>query len=68
MSQAGFFDFEQRKDQLDAHGNPLKVIEDAVDFEAFRPTLMKVRERERKSNAGRPAYDVVLMFKMLLLE
>lgn len=67
MSQAGFFDFEQRKDQLDAHGNPLKVLEDAIDFEAFRPTLMKVRERDRKSNAGRPSYDVVLMFKMLVL-
>jgi IS5 family transposase len=68
MSQAGFFDFEQRKDQLDAHGNPLRVLEDAVDFEAFRPTLRKVRAGERKSNAGRPAYDVVLMFKMLILQ
>lgn len=68
MSQAGFFDFEQRKDQLDAHGNPLRVLEDAIDFEAFRPTLLKVREKQRKSNAGRPAYDVVLMFKMLLLQ
>jgi transposase, IS5 family len=68
MSQAGFFDFEQRKDQLDAHGNPLRVLEDAIDFQAFRPTLMKVRDKQRKSNAGRPAYDVVLMFKMLVLQ
>lgn len=68
MSQAGFFDFQQRKDQLDAHGNPLRVLEQALDFEAFRPTLMKVRDKDRKSSAGRPAYDVVLMFKMLILQ
>ena len=68
MSQAGFFDFQQRKDQLDAHGNPLKALEDAVDFEAFRPTLVKVRAKERKSGAGRKPYDVVLMFKMLILQ
>lgn len=53
MSQAGFFDFQQRKDQLDAHGNPLKALEDAVDFEAYRPTLERVHARERKSDAER---------------
>lgn len=68
MSQAGFFDFAQRKDQLDAHGNPLRVLEDAIDFEAFRPTLATVRDKHRKSNAGRKPYDVVLMFKMLVLQ
>ncbi len=68
MSQAGFFDFEDRLDQLNAHGNPLRTIEDALDFERFRPTLQRVRERERKSNAGRKAYDVVMMFKLLVLQ
>jgi transposase, IS5 family len=68
MSQAGFFDFEQRKEQLDAHGNPLRLLEDALDFEAFRQTLLKVRDKQRKSNAGRKPYDVVLMFKMLVLQ
>lgn len=68
MSQAGFFDFEQRKAQLDAHGNPLRVLEDAIDFEAFRETLSQVRDKHRKSNAGRRPYDVVLMFKMLVLQ
>jgi IS5 family transposase len=67
MSQAGFFDFEQRLDQLNAQGNPLHTLEQAIDFEAFRPTLAKVREKPRKSNAGRRAFDVVLMFKMLVL-
>lgn len=68
MSQAGFFDFECRLDQLNAHGNPLRTLEEAIDFEAFRPTLQRVRDKPRKSNAGRKAYDVVLMFRMLLLQ
>lgn len=68
MSQAGFFDFQQRKDQLDAHGNPLKALEEAIDFQAFRPTLERVHEKQRKSDAGRRPYDVVLMFKVLVLQ
>ena len=32
MSQAGFFDFVQRKNQLDAHGHPLRVLEKTLDF------------------------------------
>jgi len=68
MSQAGFFDFEDRLDQLNAHGNPLRLLEEAIDFEAFRPILNRVRRKHRKSNAGRKAYDVVLMFRMLVLQ
>ena len=67
MSQAGFFDFEQRLDQLNTHGNPLRTLEEAIDFEAFRPILKRVRDKRRKSNAGRKPHDVILMFKMLVL-
>lgn len=67
MSQAGFFDFEQRLDQLNAHGNPLERLNEAVGFERFRSTLDKVHERHRKSHAGRKPCDVVVMFKMLVL-
>lgn len=68
MSQAGFFDFDNRLEQLNAHGNPLQTLDDAVDFEAFRDTLERVRDKPRKSNAGRKPYDAVLMFKMLILQ
>lgn len=67
MSQAGFFDFEDRLAQLNAQGNPLHTLEQAVDFEAFRPTLEQVRDKPRKSNAGRKPFDVVMMFKTLVL-
>ena len=68
MSQAGFFDFEHRLDQLNAHGNPLRTLDEAIEFEAFRSTLEPVRDKPRKSHAGRTPYDVVLMFKMLVLQ
>ena len=68
MSQAGFFDFEHRLDELNAHGNPLRTLDAAIEFEAFRPTLEPLRDKPRKSHAGRKPYDVVLMFKMLVLQ
>lgn len=68
MSQAGFFDFDHRLDQLNRHGNPLHVLDQAIDFEAFRPTLERVYDKPRKSNAGRRPFDVVMMFKMLVLQ
>ena len=67
MSQAGFFDFAERLEQLNQAGNPLAKLDELVDFEQFRPTLMEVRQKPRKSNAGARPFDVVLMFKMLVL-
>ena len=68
MSQAGFFDFDERLDELNAHGNPLPRIDDAVDFERFRSTLDAVRDKPRKDHSGRRPFDVVLMFKLLVLQ
>jgi IS5 family transposase len=67
MSQAVFFDFEQRPEQLNAHGAPLQRLEAAVDFEAFRPTLARAHEKQRKGDAGRKPCDVVVMFRMLVI-
>jgi len=36
--------------------------------ERLRPLLEPVHEKARKSNAGRKPFDVVLMFKMLVLQ
>lgn len=66
--QPGFFDLEDRHTQLEKLGDPLPKLERVVDWEGFRPVLQKVREKERKSNAGRKPYDVVLMFKVLVLQ
>ena len=65
---SGLFDVQSRLDKIDRNGDPLKVLERAVDWEAFRPDLEPLRERERKSPAGRKGYDLVLLFKVLILQ
>jgi len=68
MMQTGLFDWHNRFQQLDAGGDPLPKLKKLVDWERFRPELEAVRDKERKSNAGRKPFDVVLMFKVLVLQ
>lgn len=68
MAQVGLFDFEERYQQLQAQGDPLARLNAAIPWEKFRSTLEKVREKERKDNSGRKPFDVVLMFKILILQ
>jgi transposase, IS5 family len=49
-------------------GDLLPKLKKLVDWERFRPELEAVRDKERKSNAGRKPFDVVLMFKVLVLQ
>lgn len=68
MREPGLFDLQRRMDQLNECGNPLERLNEAVDWEIFRPQLETIREKERKSPAGRKPYDVVMMFKILILQ
>jgi IS5 family transposase len=68
MMQTGLLDWQIRFRQLDAGGDPLPKLKKLVDWERFRPELEAVRDKERKSNAGRKPFDVVLMFKVLVLQ
>jgi IS5 family transposase len=70
MSQPGFFDVERRLAAISAKGDPLETIDAVVPWESFRGLIEAVtvtRPEARKSNAGRPSYDTVLKFKMLVL-
>jgi IS5 family transposase len=68
MMQTGLLDWHIRFRQLDAGGDPLPKLKKLVDWERFRPELEAVRDKERKSNAGRKPFDVVMMFKVLVLQ
>lgn len=68
MSQLGLFDLQRRYESLSKCIDPLETLQKAVDFEMFRPLLRKLRDKERKSPAGRKPYDEVLMFKVLVLQ
>jgi len=65
MIQPGFFDLSNRYEKLDKLGDPLPKIESIVDWEGFRPILETIRQKPRKSNAGRPPFDAVMMLKTL---
>jgi IS5 family transposase len=67
-SGPGFFDDERRRAKLTAMGDPLVRIDSIMDWEMFRPELHQLYAHERKSAAGRKAIDVVLMFKILILQ
>ncbi len=66
--QPGFFDLDERHEQLEKLGDPLPELARVVDWESFRPVLEKAHQKERKSNAGRKPFDGVLMFKVLVLQ
>lgn len=68
MMISGLFDADDRLKELSKSGDPLEQINKAVDWDIFRPRLEIIREKDRKSNAGRKAYGVVLMFKILILQ
>ncbi len=65
---AGIFDFEFRERELDKNGDPLVQLNKVIPWEEFRAELETIRAKERKSNAGRKPYDVILMFQILVLQ
>jgi hypothetical protein len=66
--QPGFFDCEEQLKALSASGDPLERLARVVDFEAFRENLEKALLRSDRARGGRPPYDAVLMFKVLVLQ
>lgn len=64
--QSGFFDLDNRDIKINER-DPLIELNKLIDWEEFRPSLEKIREKPRKSKAGRKPCDVVLLFKILIL-
>lgn len=67
-NQPGFWDVEHRLQELSKHGDPLERLAATVDFELFRPTLRLALQRQSRGKGGRPPFDPVLKFKMLVLQ
>lgn len=67
MKQAGLFGLSDHLKRLSAHGDPLVVLAQVVDFEGFRPTLDAALGYSDGKKGGRPPYDPVTMLKILVL-
>lgn len=62
------FDAENAARKLSEIGNPLENLDSVIDFEMFRSRLEKTMvNHNTKSNAGAKQYDVVMMFKEMVL-
>lgn len=59
---------EQRQAKLEQKKDLLVQLGEVIPWETFRPLLNQIHVKVRKSKAGRKSYDVVLMFKMLVLQ
>jgi IS5 family transposase len=66
--QPGFFDSDERLKALSAAGDPLERLAQVIDFEEFRGDLKAALSRSDRTKGGRPPYDAVLMFKVLVLQ
>jgi len=67
MRQAGLFGLSDHLKRLSAVGDPLETMERLVNFEAFRPVLEEALAYSDGAKGGRPPYDPVAMFKVLIL-
>jgi len=62
------FDEQETYQKLSNIGNPLEKISSVVDFEMFRDKLeSKLLNQNKKNNAGAKPYDVIMMFKIMIL-
>src|SRR5882724_11527921 len=66
--QAGFFDVDDRLKRLSDLGDQLEAFEAAVEFEAFRPELNAALAYSDGAQGGRPPFDPVMMFKVLVIQ
>src|SRR5215469_8840949 len=68
MKQKGFFDEADRLKKLSALGDTLEKLNEHITWEDFRGILTKAFRKEAKGPGGRPPYDYVMMFKILILQ
>jgi len=66
--QAGFWDVEERHARLSEAGDPLEKLDAVISWEMFGKPLARALKRSDGTKGGRPAYDPVMMFKILVLQ
>lgn len=67
-ASASIFDYQDWVEKLASEPTILDRLLGIVDFEKFRPVLREPLMREAKGPGGRPAFDEVLIFKILILQ
>jgi IS5 family transposase len=63
----GLFDIIFHFEELPEAGDPLILLNKLIDWEIFRPLLNEIR-KPNSNGKGRPPFDDVLMFKVIVLQ
>jgi hypothetical protein len=66
--QYGFFDENDRLKEISKPGDTLARLNTYIDWEKFRGLLTGALQKERKVPGGRPPFDYIMMFKILVLQ
>ena len=66
--QPGLFDYDSRMKKLERGPDPLARLNARIDWKIFRKDLERAVEKEARGPGGRPRQDVVMMFKVLVLQ
>jgi transposase, IS5 family len=66
--QPGLFDVDDRLRRLSDIGDQLEAFSAVVDFEMFRPELGPALNYSDGARGGRPPFDPVMMFKILVIQ
>jgi IS5 family transposase len=67
LGQPGLFDIDERLQRLSHLGDHLEAFAAAVDFEMFRADLISASGYSDGAHGGRPPFDPVMMFKILVI-
>jgi IS5 family transposase len=69
QGKKSFFDDKFNTELLSEIGNPLEALSKVMNFELFRESLeSKLLNTNKKNNAGAKPYDVVMLFKIMILQ
>ncbi len=65
---AGLFDYEFQLQKINQHQPPLYKLDKIIDWEMFKEPIEKALHKEPKAPGGRPPYDKLMMFKIIILQ
>lgn len=64
----GLFDYEYQLELINQHQPPLQKLDKVIDWEIFRRPLEEAFYVEAKGAGGRPPFDRLMMFKIVILQ
>lgn len=64
----GLFDYEYQLELINKHQPPLQRLDAVINWELFREPIEEAFRIEAKGPGGRPPFDRLMMFKVIILQ